>query len=135
MVKGIKMRLFETLENPRSSKPRGAKLVAEPAADGVAQRTPPLEKRSRPLGRRRQRVLPRRGQLVVPQLFLARTVPPLFFFGKIDSASGEVALQVLPEVCELECRADVVGPFVKPPVFVAGNPQHEPATGFADRRQ
>src|SRR5436190_23590496 len=54
-------------------------------------------------------------------------MPPLLFLGKIDSAPLEVALQILPEVRELQCRADVVRPFVKPPGIMTRNPQHKPA--------
>jgi len=44
--------------------------------------------------------------------------------GQVDPSAIEVHLQVLPEIGELQRRADRVGPGVEPRFVVAGNPQH-----------
>ena len=128
-VKNIESCGLEAVEDSHAAEPRGAKLVAEPAANGVGDRPAGREQVTCTSGDIGERRLPRRRHASSIEIAFVGASGLQECLGHVDATFLPVALDILPEVRQLQRRADGIGPFITTWIAIPRNPQHQTADG------
>ena len=143
----VEIRALDTLEDACAAVPGQAKLVAQSAAHSFADETALAEKLARPQGHFSHRGAPfsrqrrRRGcrcSWSADRRFevaLASAERLEVRARHVEPAVLPVAREILPEVGQLQRRAQGVGRSIEGLVAVAGDAQDQPADGIAERAQ
>src|SRR5688500_14563248 len=119
--------MLETVENARSAEPRETQLVPQPPVHAVTHESACIERPSRALGYARQHAVPWLRDTAVIQVLPAGVLSVSIFEGHIEPALLPVALEVLPEVRQLQRGAQRIRRRIQPRVVVPRDPQDEPA--------
>ena len=126
---------IEPLEDPHAAEPRTAQFVTEPAAYAVADVSSGDERQLRSPGYAPQDALPRLGHPAIVEIRGARPLCRDVVQRHVQAAILPVAIEVLPEVRQLERRAQRVRRWIERRVVYPSDAKHEAPTGFAERRQ
>src|SRR5207249_3967497 len=107
-----------------------ADLVPEPPPDHVGERQAALEQRAGTGDLEREQVAEARVHAARGERLVAPGAAREILLRQVDAAAVEVARHVLPEVGQLERRADVVGAALARGVAMAEEREHEPPDGI-----
>ena len=117
----------QPVEDPRAAEPGGAQLVSQTAVKRIADWPAGVEQRPRSQRGSRKRRLPGRCHPSSGEIFFPRAVGKLLVAREIETAAVVIALQVLPEIGQLQCSTHVVRPAIKLRAVMSRNPEHESA--------
>ena len=125
---------IEPLEDPHAAEPRTAQLVTEPASDAVADVSSGVERQLRSPGHAPQDALPRLGHPAIVEIRDARAPCRDVVQRHVQAAVLPVAIEVLPEVRQLQrgaqrVRRSIERRVVEPAMRSTRRPRDSPIAG------
>ena len=119
VIEHVEVVPLELVEDPRAAEPRQSQFPAKPSGDAIAHAAARGEERSCPLHHHAHHAAPLRRHPLLGHVFLtgARGYP--VDARNIEAADGPVAPEILPEIRELQRRADGVRLRVEPGIVIA----------------
>ena len=109
MPEDIELRPHELVENPGAAEPREPQFPPQTPVHAVADAPAGVEQLARTLHHQRHDGPPRCGDPLRVEIGIGRAGSYAVFTRNVETADQPIALEILPEIGELERRAECIG--------------------------